>query len=132
MRNINFATILRIFSKYNPASSGIVEYFQVKSGSERAHFCSLIYSIEISVRNKDKSRSKFTVMVKTIPDNSLRIQFVQDSQFFLKEIAMYTEIVPNIMALAGFSDTFPLIYDTYSSVDEANYYIVMEDLTEKG
>lgn len=130
MRNINFETILKIFAKHDPSLT--VEYFEVKPNSQRAHYCSLLYAIEVWVKDAHGTKEKKTMMIKTIPDNSLRLQFIRDGKFFIKEIEMYKRVVPEVMRPCGFSEAFPLMYDTFSSPDEDNFYIVMEDLTEIG
>ncbi|XP_021962222.2 uncharacterized protein LOC110857917 isoform X2 [Folsomia candida] len=99
---------------------------------------SIMYAVEILLINGNNDPEKLDVMLKTMPKNALRVKEINDMTAFVKEVNMYTQVIPEMIKFqedkglerSQIYSGWPTCFVTFQ--DGLNDYLAMEDLRREG
>lgn len=96
-------------------------------------------AVELRIKNRKTGQAEqFRVMLKTMPNNPIRREFLNGSVAFVKEVKMYQEVLPmyeKLQAERGIpaSEIFRPWPQCYIAFNEGeNDHLAMDDLRTKG
>lgn len=102
------------------------------------NYMSIMYAVEILLINGNNDPEKLDVMLKTMPKNALRVKEINDMTAFVKEVNMYTQVIPEMIKFqedkglerSQIYSGWPTCFVTFQ--DGLNDYLAMEDLRREG
>lgn len=134
---VSSTIVQKIASAYKP--DAIVVSYSVKPGTKPGdNYMSVMYAVEILLKNGSNNPENIDVMLKTMPKNPLRIREINEMAAFVKEANMYTQLFPGMVKFqegkglerSQIFSGWPTCFATFQNgIDD---YLAMEDLRGKG
>lgn len=119
----------KLVHDYCSPKSELVDFELKKRNVLGENFMSAIYQLNLKITEENDSKT-VPMILKALPANPLLLKSARGMKAFEKEVAMFQQIFPEMMAVDNRFNSVPK--HVSSSLDEQTTYVLMEDLTAKG
>ncbi|XP_065354374.1 uncharacterized protein LOC135948847 [Calliphora vicina] len=132
---INQEYFANVLQKYENNENIIIKKLEISPASKKGdHYASIMFRCKVTYNNDNSLEFKQkSLILKTLPDEGMKADLLQESKVFETEISMYTETLPKIeKILAECGEPTKLAAEIIYHTLQPRKVLIFEDLCELG